>query len=282
MAVGFECGRVPLDRPLDLAALTPPLVERRVGGDAVDPGRQGRAPLERVALLEDGHENVLHDFLGVGVIARDSVREAEHAARVLLHQLLERPDGLGDHGRTFSSSVTKAEQFTRATCRSAKRLSRATPGRSTNDTSERSRLTAAPDSSALSATRRSSSTQAPLISPSSLRESVPSFASWRSIFSMSLRRSDIASRVPRARQSETIRKSLKTEAAGYATGWRATNLRGRLRALVGELRDSGVGAPDTELFDAASEGIRMEAQDPGSPPRALDDPPGLLERGVHV
>src|SRR5882762_5009714 len=62
----------------------------------------------------------------------------------------------------------------------------------------------------------------------------------------------------------------------------ATSLRGRLRAEVGELRNFGVGAPDPELLDAASERVRVQAQDPSRPARALDDPPRPLERGAHV
>src|SRR5207245_2507719 len=54
------------------------------------------------------------------------------------------------------------------------------------------------------------------------------------------------------------------------------------RAEVGGLRNFGVGAPDAELLDAASERVRVQAEDPGRPARALDDPPRLLEGGAHV
>src|SRR5258705_2955077 len=62
----------------------------------------------------------------------------------------------------------------------------------------------------------------------------------------------------------------------------ATSLRGRLRAEGGGLRNFGVGAPDAELRDAASERVRVQAEDPRRPARALDDPPRPLERGAHV
>src|SRR5258708_40293691 len=62
----------------------------------------------------------------------------------------------------------------------------------------------------------------------------------------------------------------------------ATSLRGRLRGDGGGLRNFGVGAANAELLDAASERVRVQAEDAGRPAHALDKPPRLFEGGAHV
>src|SRR6267378_1045896 len=62
----------------------------------------------------------------------------------------------------------------------------------------------------------------------------------------------------------------------------ATSLRGRLRGDGGGLRNFGVGAANAELLDAASERVRVQAEDAGRPAHALDNPPRLFECGAHV
>src|SRR5438552_10882395 len=79
-----------VQRGLDLIALAAALVEGHVGGDAVDPARQRRPPLEAYALAHHLQEDVLDDLLGVGGVARDAVGQAVHAARIPAHQGFER------------------------------------------------------------------------------------------------------------------------------------------------------------------------------------------------
>jgi hypothetical protein len=76
VAVGLEGRQEILERRLDLQALAAPLVERRVGADAIDPARQRRASFERRALAREGEEHVLQHFLGVALIARHAEGQA--------------------------------------------------------------------------------------------------------------------------------------------------------------------------------------------------------------
>src|SRR6266542_2412320 len=194
MAVGEEGRQAVLQADLELDPLAPPLDQRGVGGDAIEPGPDGRAPLEHVDLPEQRQEGVLHDLFRFRVAARDPEGHTVDARAVALHQYLERQVILGAQTldqrqirdgivgpalsrfrnrrhhvvscRALSCSATKREQFTRVTRSSRSLHSRSTPSRLTNETPERSSVSLAPVATIGSHTHPRSSTHGSMTCPS--------------------------------------------------------------------------------------------------------------------
>src|SRR2546425_3630122 len=78
----------------DFATSTWPVAKLLVGGigdDPVEPGAEGRFTPERVDLPDHGPEGVLHDLLGIRVVARDADRQTIDAVAVHGHQRLGGP-----------------------------------------------------------------------------------------------------------------------------------------------------------------------------------------------
>src|SRR5207245_6389011 len=88
-----------VERDLELAVLAAALVEADIGRDPVDPAGEGRAAFEAGALVDGLEEDVLHDLLGVGGAARDTVREPVDACGVPGHKGLEGPRVPGGRAR---------------------------------------------------------------------------------------------------------------------------------------------------------------------------------------
>src|SRR6266508_2724804 len=191
MAVRLERGQEIFEGRLELQALAAALVERRVGGDAVDPAPQGGPPFERSALAGQREKHVLQNLLGVGLIPRDAERQPVDLRAVALRERLEgshlaaaqrgeeieirggRVDRLA-HRQPLSCSATNGEQLTSATSRALRRCRNSTPSRSTNETSPRSTLNVPPIPRIRSQDRLSSSTHGPTTRPASSRVAVPS------------------------------------------------------------------------------------------------------------
>ena len=79
-----------LEEDFPVGPLASPLDQRGVRGDPIDPGAERRPALEAADLAEQGQEDVLDDFLGVGLVAGDAVGETVHPGSEALHQALER------------------------------------------------------------------------------------------------------------------------------------------------------------------------------------------------
>src|SRR5260370_17367619 len=80
--------------PRHLVPPTPPppqLLVRRVSGDPVHPGAEGRRPPEGVDLAAHRPQRVLHHLLGVGGVARDAQGQAVHPIPVAPPQARPRP-----------------------------------------------------------------------------------------------------------------------------------------------------------------------------------------------
>src|SRR2546428_4738120 len=78
----------------DFATSTWPVAKLLVGGigdDPVEPGAEGRFTPERVDLPDHGPEGVLHDLLGIRVVARDADRQTIDAGAIPRHQRLGGP-----------------------------------------------------------------------------------------------------------------------------------------------------------------------------------------------
>src|SRR5881628_1325941 len=207
MAVRLEGRQELLEGRLELLALAPALVQRRIGGDAVDPAPKGGSPFERCALACQREKHVLQNLLGVGLIPRDAERQSVYRRTVALRERREsthlaaaqrgekidirggRVDRLA-HRQPLSCSATNGEQLTSATARALSRCRNSTPARSTNETPPRSTLSVPPTPRIRSQDRLSSSTHG----PASSSVVVPSFRSRSSILSTPLDRSKLRAR----------------------------------------------------------------------------------------
>ncbi len=85
---GDRCERRRLGLVGDLGACLAlaQVVERRVHGDAVDPGGEAGAAVEAVQGAVGAQEGLLHDVLGAGRVAGDAVGEVEDHASMTVHQ----------------------------------------------------------------------------------------------------------------------------------------------------------------------------------------------------
>src|SRR5437899_6539847 len=203
MAVRLEGRQELLEGRLELEALAAALVQRRVGGAAVDPAPEGGSPFERCALAGQREKQVLQNLFGVGLIPRDAERqsvdrrtvplrerrEGTHLAAAQRGEEIEIRGGRVDrlaHRQPLSCSATNGEQLTSATARALSRRRNSTPSRSTNETPPRSTLSVPPTPRIRSQDWLSSSTQGPTTRPASSRVAVPSFRSRSSILSTPL------------------------------------------------------------------------------------------------
>src|SRR6266705_2383017 len=211
MAVRLEGRQELLEGRLELLALAPALVQRRIGGDAIDPAPKGGSPFERCALASHGEKHVLQDLLGIGPIPRDAERQSVDRRTVALRELgegthlaaaqrgeeieirggrVERPA----HRQPLSCSATNGEQLTSATARALSCCRNSTPSRSTNETPPRSTLSAPPTLRIRAQDRLSSSTHRPTTRPASSSVVVPSLSSRSSILSTCLDMSKLRAR----------------------------------------------------------------------------------------
>src|SRR6266403_1793883 len=105
VAVRQVGGQQLVERGLQLAALTAPLVQAEIGRDPIDPAAQGGASFEAGALVDDLQKDVLGDLLGIGGAARDTVREPEDPRGVACHEDLERARVPGRRAREQAAIV---------------------------------------------------------------------------------------------------------------------------------------------------------------------------------
>src|SRR5262245_26377665 len=200
MAICPEGRQEVVEGRLELRALASALVQRRVGGDSVNPAPERRSPFERCAPARQPEQDVLQDLLGVGLIARDTERHSVDRRTVTLRHRLQgsrlaatqrsqeltirsgRVEPVTDHW-PLSCSATNGEQLTSATSRALSRRRKCTPSRSTNETWPRSTLSVPPTARTRSHDRLSSSTHGPTTRPASSSLVVPSFWSRSSILS---------------------------------------------------------------------------------------------------
>src|SRR5213594_2619861 len=91
MAVRLEGRQEFLQGRLELETLAPALVQRRVGGNAVDPAPEGGSPFERCALTRQREKHILQNLLGVRLIPRDAERQSVDRRTVALRERLEGP-----------------------------------------------------------------------------------------------------------------------------------------------------------------------------------------------
>src|SRR5262245_20293755 len=92
MAIRLKGRQQVLERRLELRALATTLVQRRIGGDPVNPASKRRSPLERCAPARQREKDVLQDFIGVSSIAGDAERQSIDRRTVTFRQRLEGPD----------------------------------------------------------------------------------------------------------------------------------------------------------------------------------------------
>src|SRR5215831_690440 len=167
MAVRQERRQVIFQLDLELYPLAPPLDQRCVGGDAIEPRAEGGPALERIDFPVEGEESILHDLLGIGVASRDADGDSIEPRSILRDETLQRGRipgaqavddhqiSVGHHQRfsscpvirrdraeashALSCSVTNDEHTSRLSWLSRRCMSNSTPSRLTNETLERSR-----------------------------------------------------------------------------------------------------------------------------------------------
>jgi hypothetical protein len=128
--VVLERRQVLLEGHLDFRSLAAPLVQRGVHGDPINPGAQGRSPLELRDLSGDSQKDVLDDLFRVGQVLRDAMSEPVDARRVGFHEGFE-PGGItgtqepdharGARDRSPRAGCCPARWRTQCGCRSRRR-----------------------------------------------------------------------------------------------------------------------------------------------------------------
>ncbi len=90
MAVFLEGRQVILEADLELSSLPPAGDQGRIGGDTVDPGAQSSPAIKAIDPGREGQEDVLHDFLGIGLGARDGTGHPVDARGMAGHERFQR------------------------------------------------------------------------------------------------------------------------------------------------------------------------------------------------